>query len=117
MQNVNKAISLYHTFYLSVFPLFLSISKDVGQFSSGLRDGKFCFFLTVLTNVEITLFFNAENVMLNAKMLFFLLLQEQDLGPCHHSDADCTGDTVFDPSFSMSTAEQQQAVKVTTLIF
>ena len=39
-------------------------------------------------------------------------LKEQDLSTCHRTDAACTGETVFDDTFNMNSANAQTQLKV-----
>ena len=48
----------------------------------------------------------------NAQVYIVFGLQEQDLDDCHHTDAECTGTTVWDSTFSMKTAAIQNGLKV-----
>ncbi len=48
----------------------------------------------------------------NAQVYIVFGLRQQDLDSCHHTDATCTGKTVWDPNFNMRTLEIQNAFKV-----
>ena len=53
-----------------------------------------------------------ENERSRVSVLVTWGLKEQDLDKCHFADAECTGKTVWDDSFSMSTTESQKALLV-----
>ena len=41
-----------------------------------------------------------------------LQLKEQDLSDCHRTDPKCKGDTRYDNSFNLNSAENQEALMV-----
>ena len=49
---------------------------------------------------------------INVQVLVTWGLKEQDLDRCHHSDADCFGDTVWDDDFDMSSDAAQNDLLV-----
>ena len=48
----------------------------------------------------------------NAQVYIVFGLRNQDLDDCHHTNSSCTGDTVWDPKFSLKNVTAQTGLEV-----